>query len=182
MHSDFTLDTKLKPVLTKAECSAEAGTFFYDGTNVYINPFATAYTHFMLPTCGASNSIALYLDGYSELIIEDVSVEFGFKRNACFTNSMDCTIRNCRTLYSMLADGMGVDYSNVNLYNCISYKNRNDGFNIHGYGESNFYNCIGCYNYDDGISHHDGCTGIIDGGEYHHNGKGGVSSPTYGAM
>ena len=181
MHEDFTLDKQLKPVLTKAECQAEDGTFFYDGANVYINPYTTAYTHFMLPTTGASNTAGIYLDGYAELILEDICVEFSHKRNICATNSMDCTIRNCRTAYSVYSDGLAVDYSNVNLYNCISFKNRNDGFNIHGYGESNFYNCSGFYNYDDGLSHHDGCYGVVDGGTYHHNGKGGISSPTYGA-
>ena len=68
------------------------------------------------------------------------------------------------------------------LYNCEAYRNRNDGLNFHDFGETTVYNCIGAYNYDDGISHHDGCTGSIHGGQYHHNGKGGIASPTYGAV
>ena len=40
-------------------------------------------------------------------------------------------------------------------------------------------NCSGLYNYDDGISHHEGCTGVINGGKWIGNGKGGVA-PAYG--
>lgn len=56
-----------------------------------------------------------------------------------------------------------------------------DGFNIHGFGNTIFNDCIAYDCLDDGISHHDGCTGYINGGEFYNNGKGGVSSPCYGA-
>ena len=177
MHNDETLDAKLKPVLTLTECQEEAGTFFYDGTTVYINPFATAYTKFMIP----DGIDPLRLTGYSEVVLHDIRIDFGYASNFNLTNNMNMTIKNCHSKYTMLSDGFCLDNSNCNLYNCSAFKSRNDGFNIHTYGESNFYNCVGYYNYDDGISHHDGCIGIIDGGEWHHNGKGGISSPTYGS-
>ena len=177
LHEDSTLDTKLKPVLTLEECKAEKGTFFHDGTNVYINPFETEYTSFILP----NKSTMITLNGYSELVLEDIVCQFSYNQNFVVNNNMNMTVRNCHSRYTMLSDGFCVDNSNCNFYNCTAFKSRNDGFNIHGYGVSNFYNCSGYYNYDDGISHHDGCTGIIDGGEWHHNGKGGISSPTHGA-
>ncbi len=177
LHNDNTLDKKLKPVLTLAECESESGTFHYDGMNVYINPFSSPYESFVVP----HNHTPITLNGFSELVLEDIVVSFGYQLNFNVSNNMNMTIRNCHSKYAALADGFRVDNSNCNFYNCTSFKSRNDGFNIHGYGESNFYNCSGYYNYDDGISHHDGCVGVIDGGEWHHNGKGGVSSPTHGA-
>ena len=177
LHEDSTLDVKLKPVLTLAECKAEVGTFFHDGTNIYINPFSTTYTSFVLP----NKSTQIKLNGYSELVLEDIICQFSYNQNFILSNNMNMTIRNCHSKYTMLSDGFSLDNSNGNFYNCTAFKSRNDGFNIHAYGVTNFYNCSGYYNYDDGISHHDGCNGVVDGGEWHHNGKGGVSSPTHGA-
>ena len=177
LHEDNTLDAKLKPVLTLAECKAEVGTFFHDGTNIYINPFDTTYTSFVLP----NKSTQIQLTGYSELVLEDIVCQFSYNQNFILHNNMNMTIRNCHSKYTMLADGFSLNNCNGNFYNCTAFKSRNDGFNIHAYGVTNFYNCSGYYNYDDGISHHDGCNGVIDGGEWHHNGKGGVSSPTHGA-
>ena len=52
-----------------------------------------------------------------------------------------------------------------------------------GKSYTSFIDCKGYYCYDDGISHHNkDCEFIISGGEYHHNVKGGVSSPTYGSI
>ncbi len=64
---------------------------------------------------------------------------------------------------------------------CKAWNITLDGFNIHGYGNTEFINCMGYNCGDDGISHHDSCTGLILGGEYYGNGKGGVSSPYGGA-
>ena len=178
LHDDDTLDTKLKPVLTLEECKAEKGTFHYDGVKVYINPFATIYTKFILPN---SNNNMIQLNGFKELVIEDMLVSFSYNNNFTLMNNMNMTLKNCQAKYACLGQGFALDNSNANSYNCYAFKNRNDGFNLHGYGVTNFFNCSGKYNYDDGISHHDGCEGIIDGGEWSYNGKGGISSPTYGA-
>ena len=93
---------------------------------------------------------------------------------------MDAEIRNCHAKYTSTGQGFLLDNSNANLYNCTAFKVNNDGFNIHGYGDTNFFNCKGKYCYDDGMSHHDGCTGTVHGGEYSFNGKGGIL-PAYGA-
>lgn len=177
LHEDNTLDNKLKPVLTLKECNSEKGTFFHDGTNVYINPFETEYSSFILP----NKSTMITLNSYSELILEDICCQFSYDDNFLLKNNMNMTVRNCHSRYTMLGNGFSLDNSNSNFYNCTAFKSRNDGFNIHHYGVMNFYNCSAYYNGDDGISHHDGCTGVIDGGEWHHNGKGGISSPTHGS-
>lgn len=177
LHNNIIKDVKLKPVLTLNECKNEAGTFFYDGSYIYINPMYSDYNRFFIPN---DNNI-LELTGFSELVLEDLEIEFSYTSNFILRNNMNTTVRNCKSKYTMLGDGFSLDNTNGNFYNCLSFKSRNDGFNIHGYGETNFYNCIGCNNYDDGISHHDGCVGTINGGEWFNNGKGGISSPTFGA-
>ena len=71
---------------------------------------------------------------------------------------------------------------NCNHIGTMGGGQHHDGFNIHGTGSTSFINCSASYCEDDGISHHDACTGMIDGGEWHHCGKGGVASPTHGAV
>ena len=80
-------------------------------------------------------------------------------------------------------DKMGFLINNCNgeFVDCVAYDIGQDGFNIHGYGNTEFVNCIAHDCGDDGISHHDGCTGRISGGEFYNCTKGGVASPTYGA-
>lgn len=87
------------------------------------------------------------------------------------------------------AGGFKLQDVNGDFYNCDCHAigtmgggQHNDGFNMHGTGTTNFYNCSASYCEDDGISHHDACCGLIDGGEWHHCGKGGVASPTHGAV
>ena len=84
--------------------------------------------------------------------------------------------------------GFKITNTNGDFYNCWAVNigtmgggQHHDGFNIHGTGTTNFINCSANYCEDDGISHHDACVGLIDGGEWHHCGKGGVASPTHGA-
>ena len=78
-----------------------------------------------------------------------------------------------------------LNYSASVLNNCEAFKARFDGFGNRA--EENavstmvLNNCHGHYCYDDGVSHHNGHF-YINGGEYDHNNKGGVSSPTYGAL
>lgn len=71
---------------------------------------------------------------------------------------------------------------NCNHIGTMGGGQHHDGFNIHDTGSTCFINCSASYCEDDGISHHDACTGMIDGGEWHHCGKGGIASPTAGAV
>ena len=85
--------------------------------------------------------------------------------NAGASNSMGFRIINC----------------NGTFKDCLAWNINKDGFNIHKYGNTEFINCVAHDCGDDGISHHDGCTGLILGGEYYNCYKGGVSSPYGGA-
>lgn len=179
-YSDTPKDKMLTPVLTLAACQSTPDSFFWDGS--------TVTTH-IADTTGLTKLVA---GGYS---LQGVRIEYGgnitlrgievlyaeyqgfYVRKNSFIHLVDCVTR-----YSQKADGFSADYSDGRFDGCISTHNRNDGFNVHGYGRTDYYDCVGMYNGDDGISHHDGCSGVIIGGEWAHNGKGGVSSPTYGAQ
>lgn len=166
---------KLVPVMTLEECQSTDETFFYDGTTLYIH--STGSTFKMV-----SNTKSNTVDNCSDIVFEDIAFDYSYNDTLAVNNSNGIIFRNCEFSHSSKLNGLATVNVNGELYNCEAYRNRNDGLNFHGFGETTVYNCIGAYNYDDGISHHDGCTGSIHGGQYHHNGKGGVSSPTYGAV
>lgn len=174
-------DVKLVPVLTYDECAATAGTWFYDGETIYVNPSEgiTDASYTLIP---GDISYCIYLLNCRNVVLEDIYCRYA--NTSCFyvKQCNDVTMRRCFASHAAKGQGFALDYSNGSFYKCEAWKIYNDGFNIHGFGDTHFFDCSGYYNYDDGISHHDGCTGSIIGGEYHHNGKGGVASPTYGAM
>ncbi|WP_312459094.1 BppU family phage baseplate upper protein, partial [Proteiniclasticum sp.] len=172
--SNLVDDYKMKPVLTLTECESEQGTFFYDGIHVYIHPM-NSENEFQIPIL----SNVLRLSG-NKICLEDVSVNFAMGRPADLRSIKSLKAQNCEASYSVSGNGFTLDYTNGDLVNCKAYKNRNDGFNLHYYGDTKLVNCEGSYNYDDGISHHDGCTGVIIGGKWNYNGKGGIA-PAYGA-
>ena len=179
LHDNVADDIKLKPVLSKVLCEAENGTFYWDGTYIYINPKAgTIYTSFAIHD---DNEYVFDLENLKELKISDVYVKFGYRNTINILNCMNVEMHNCHSAYTMLDHAIRLDWSNGDFYNCSSIKARIDGFNMHYYGTTNFYNCSGSYNGDDGISHHEGCVGSVIGGEWHHNQKGGIS-PAAGAQ
>ena len=73
-----------------------------------------------------------------------------------------------------------VDSSDGIFIDCYACKSENDGFGFDTAGHTELYNCISEFNQDDGASHHDDCTGYIQGGRYDFNGKAGVI-PAFGA-
>jgi hypothetical protein len=171
--------TKLKPLLTYDECLATKGSFTYDGTNIYVNP-----------TSGVSNAKYRLVHTWSNCIkfsncknVKLVDIHCQYVRSSVchIENCKNVDIENCSFSYSNIGEGLAlIDCSGI-VRNSNADYNRNDGFNIHGKGTTNFYDCYASNNYDDGISHHDESDGVIRGGEFSYNGKGGVSSPTYGA-
>ena len=165
---------KLVPVMTLAECQSTEDSFFYDGNTLY---FHSTGSTFKMVSTNRRNTV----ENCSDIVFEDIAFDYCYNDALAVNNSNGIVFRNCEFSHSSTATGVATVNMNGEFYNCEAYCNRTDGFNFHGFGETTVYNCIGAYNYDDGISHHDGCTGSIHGGQYHNNGKGGVSSPTYGA-
>ena len=105
---------------------------------------------------------------------------------SCIKISGNTNCYNVEGSFSSLGEGFELYDANGEYENCVAKRNRNDGFNIHtssgGSSSTSFKNCRGYNNYDDGISHHDNSIFVIDGGEYYGNVKGGVASPTHGAV
>ena len=91
-------------------------------------------------------------------------------------------ILNCDFSGSSNGNGLSLDESSGVIDYCNAHNVYNDGFNIHTSGCTvfNFCNAFNCTN-GDGISHHEECTGIVNGGRYYNNGKAGIATPTYGA-
>ena len=83
-------------------------------------------------------------------------------------------------------NGLYFNSSSGTLINIEASYNHNDGVNLNGQGSTTVLNAYCHHNgYNastgDGISHHRGFTGLVLGGEFCYNKKGGVSSPTFGA-
>lgn len=183
IFNDVSKDERLLPVLTKTECENTVGSFYYDGSKIYVNPFDknilnTLNVQFML---SVNEDNAIQINNVDNLTMVKIRGLFGYAFAVNIQKNKKIHIQGCEASYSASNDGFSVDYSNGQLIRCEAYRNRNDGFNFHFFGDTHLLDCIGSYNYDDGNSHHDGCTGSIHGGEYSFNGKGGCS-PTYGAQ
>lgn len=179
IHEALGKDILLEPVLSLIDCQSKSGTFFWDGTTLSINPKQTTFNISGF-TIHNDVEVGINIKNVKDLKMNDISVNFSYSRNIVAHN---CNIlfQNVKTDYTVLMDSVSLDYSNGNLYNCISRYARNDGYNMHYFGDTHFWYCEGHYNGDDGISHHDGCTGSINFGHWSHNGKSGIA-PTYGSI
>ncbi|MRX70841.1 DUF2479 domain-containing protein [Bacillus lacus] len=177
----YELDYKMVPVLTLSACQSTEGTFFFDGSKVYVHPKGKTITNKLFKRLINEEDQCVHLQSINSVLIEDLEVSFAAGVNIHTEDCLDTTFRSVDVAYSAYSSGFTPRRTNGNFYNCKGYKNNADGFAPVANGNTNFYNCFGMYNYDDGLSHHDGCTGVIEGGEYHHNVKGGLA-PAHGAQ
>lgn len=171
------------PVSTLNECTSTKGTFFYDGTTITLNPLDDDNNslNYSLVDKDLNSSYLCLVDNKNNIRFENILFNHTDKQLLYISESNNITIENCIFGGSSLSDNLGLLNSNVTIKNSLSYLARNDGFNFHGFGNSIIENCIGCNNFDDGISHHEQCKCSINGGEWYNNGKGGISTPTYGS-
>ena len=116
----------------------------------------------------------------NDIYIEDV-IFIGHGSSVIFQNCDKVHLVNCEANDSVT--NMGFDLVNTNgvFDKCYASGNHVDGFNFHGYGSTIMNDCLSENNDDDGCSHHDGCVGFINGGEFNGNGKAGIA-PAYGAQ
>ena len=161
-------DYKMKPVLTLAECESEVGTFHYDGTHVYVNPYDIGSRFNAVKT---DNGLTLSGDN---ITLKDVVFDYYTNDPMNLDNIKNLNAQNCGAHHSSTRDGWSLDYTSGEFKMCGASKNRNDGFNLHFTGNTVFLDCEGTNNYDDGISHHENCTGVIIGGTWSGNAKGGI--------
>lgn len=169
------------PVLTEEELSAE-GTFWYDDTNhlIKFHPWnGSADGGYYVPDDDADNII--HLQNMERVHLEDVKA-IGCYGNCIYINKCDdVTLNACEAGYSGKGMGIKLDYTNAMVSDCHAYAISVDGFNLHGYGYSEIVGCSAFHCGDDGISHHEGCSGFIDGGEWAYNGSGGIT-PSFGSQ
>lgn len=169
------------PVLTEGELSSE-GTFWYDDTNHLIKFHAlneTADGEYYVPADDSDNIISL--QSMDRVHMEDVKA-LGCYGNCIYINKCsDVELNACEAGYSGKGMGIKLDYTNARVSDCHAYAVSVDGFNLHGYGYSEIVGCTAYYCGDDGISHHEGCSGFIDGGEWAYNGSGGIT-PSFGSQ
>ena len=167
---------KLKPVLTVAECEAEANTFTYVSGYIYINASMTGVDKIIVPT---SWETGFYINGADKLVLKEVEVRFSGAYNIDIRNCAYFDFYKCSCKYTSYASGFHPFNSNGRMTACYATKNY-DGYGISGYGHTTYIDCVSEFNFDDGMSHHDGTSGTVIGGRYEGNGKGG-NTPAYGA-
>lgn len=168
------------PVLVQ---DSVAGHFYYDGSYIYINPYANdnASSEYSLVDAALDGSLNLAnFASCTNIKLENIKFKHGSRYLLYADKCNGIEVINCEFCGSSQRDNLAVNNTDIIITESISYLARNDGFNFHGFGTSIVTKCIGCNCFDDGISHHDQCTHSIIGGEYYGNGKGGISSPTYG--
>lgn len=175
-EDEKTVCIKLKPVLTVAECEAEANTFTYVSGYIYINASMTSVAKIVVPTnwdCG------IYINGAERFALKEVEVRFAGSYNIDIRNCAYFDFYKCACKYTSYGSGFHPFNSNGVMTACYTTKNY-DGYGISGYGHTTYIDCISEFNFDDGMSHHNGTEGTVIGGRYEGNGKGGIT-PAYGA-
>lgn len=175
----------LIPVSDITTCQSTEGSFFYDGTKFYIHRKYDDSEKFVY----ARNTIGT-ISAYNALMTVKNCGHFHMD-NVVFRNCPykalimdkvnDAELINCKVYGTAYGGGFNISNSNADIYNCEAYRVGTDGFGLSQSGTVNFFDCIGAYCRDDGVSHHHKCNGVIDGGEWHHCGKGGIASPTHGS-
>lgn len=169
-------DTKLIPVLSLEDCQKTPGTWFYDGETVYANAAAGTFT-----LNDGSAQYGMYFEYMGKVKLMGITVKHARADAVRLKGCTDSEVSRCVFGYSGLYNGLAFENSSGVVRNCEAKFVRTDGFNIHGVGTVDFIDCVSHDNGDDGISHHDESGGIVLGGEYYNNVKGGVCSPTFGS-
>jgi len=177
-------DRKLVPVLTLEECEATVGTFYYNHTTgtVTIHPYDTSIENVEYRRLNIEEGNLLTVHTVNQFYMENIEIKYP-PEYAVLRQISDCEVRNCIVDHTAYSGGFKIDGVNGSFHSCESFKVCADGFGIGGSsnGHTEYYDCSGHHCYDDGISHHNGSTGVIYGGIWHHNTKGGIA-PAHGSV
>lgn len=177
---DIKTSKRLVPVASQVECKSTRGTFTYDGTKIWVNPFNGTISGKTFKLLDDIDVVASFTD-ISNLTLSGLKFIGGYSNTLFVKKVAKFDFTKTTANRSGLGNGFGVEDSNGTFTACTANQNKNDGFNFHGFGDTHLVDCEGHYNFDDGNSHHDGTTGTIVRGEWSQNGKGGCS-PTYGSI
>lgn len=198
------IDSGFKNILVKAGtyspfAIADVDNVFI-GLDRYYGTFdaSTANTPFKIVIDGnntASNGISIQRCNsckFSDIEVKNCT-ENGVYINRCTALSFDACVVHDIAVGQNSGGGYVMTYTDAEFVSCGAYNigvtqaststdKHIDGFNMHSGGATYCRDCWAYNCYDDGISHHDACTGVIDGGEWYGCGKGGIASPTHGAV
>lgn len=163
-------DYNMKPVLTLSECENEVGTFYFNGSRVYLNPKNRNNTFVPVRL-----ETGLTISGDKVTFLPKIEARYFDKDPLDLNYIRELSAIGVVGSHSARADGVSLDNTSGTLDKCEARFNTNDGFNLHFYGETTLIDCIGSDNRDDGVSHHEFCVGTIIGGKYERNGSGGVT-------
>lgn len=175
---------KYTKVNSLGECDATEGTWYTDGTLVYVhsidNQEPSNNNTFVL--VGSTSIRTTCIDKNVNLYLEGLIILGGNSGSVYFANSATYTIPNlyAKDCYFLYGRGGSVDGNAVNilgankvyLQNCISAYAPKDGFNYHAQNgvvpSAIEVNCIGKYNGDNSIS---GTENTNNGSTMHEGGK-----------
>lgn len=184
--ADNSNDVKLVPVLSLESCSEKAGSFYYDhaAQKVYIHPTASNFSGLEFRRLVIEEGSLLNIENVKSLYMENIEVRYAPEPVYIFKTN-ECNVVSCKATHTAYGSAFNISATNGNFRNCEAYKACADGFGVGGngvgVGHMCFYDCTAHHCYDDGISHHNGSTGAVYGGEWHHNTKGGVA-PAHGSV
>lgn len=172
----------LRPAGNLQTCKNTECSMFYDVSNrlLYIHPSRGTIEGktFYVPM-GSFTPIASF-SNINNLVLNGLFAEFGNYSGIHLKNVTKATVTNCGVAFTGYDSGFKTETSNVRFENCFAYEAAADGFGISKGGTVDLYNCKSTHNRDDGVSHHHATNGVIMGGEYSNNKKAGIA-PTYGA-
>lgn len=182
LTDDIRTCTRLVPKLTLAECQSTQGSFFYDGSYLYVNPTGGSLTGKTYKRLNMDTTqIGIAVSNCTDVLIQGIDVAFFPFSDMQFSGG--CTgivLKDCTCTFTSYRTAFQFNGADATCYGCIAGQAGADGYGISAYGDCSFYDCSAIRCYDDGISHHDATTGVIDGGEWAHCLKGGVT-PSYGS-
>lgn len=170
---------KMLPVLSLNDCKNTPGSFYYDGTYLYVCPTTTLVQYRRLINDNEDSDL-FTITGCNDVKISGIDFMFMSRRGLYVYNSENINVQDCDFGFSAYWSNFETNNVNCTVERCNSYKSRIDGFGAIGCGDLSLYDCTAFYNYDDGVSHHYNTTGKVVGGEYSGNTKGGVT-PSYGS-
>jgi hypothetical protein len=174
-----TLNENFTQVDTAGAVDTTDWSFFWDNasTTFFIRFDGTQTDDVHVPEAGVLfNAITIGYFGAANIKMKGVQAHFLDIEDGDFYETYKCGTN----FGNAAGDVFEIDNVDGTQVDDFVKKAQNDAFNYHGFGHTELFDCIGEYCKDDGVSHHDSCTGFIQGGRFDYNGKGGVI-PAFGA-
>lgn len=182
---DISKCKQLTPVLTQAECNNTPGSFFWDGSYIYVHPVSEDITNVLFKRLAIDDSttpiMGLRIINSTNIKISGINMFFfPFWAIRAQTNE-NIEFNDCEILFTNYRTAISIEGTDAIFNNCVVAYAGGDGWGCGQGGNVSLYGCSALYCADDGVSHHINNTGIIDSGVFSYNKKGGIT-PAFGAL